>query len=278
MTQRTIVLTGGTSGVGLGAARTLATEHTRIISLCRDETRGRAAAEGLAGTVDVVLCDLSSQASVRRAAAEILETCPRIDALLSCAGVAPWKRRTTAEGVELVWATNFLGAFLLEHLLEDRLIESAPARIVMISGDAHRAGKIHWDDIELTQGYSAMEAATQSVLAKIMWTYQLARRLEGTGVTANAFCPAFVRSGITRDFPWYMRPMIALSHLFAQSPEQGARTPVWLLEAPEVEGLTGKYFREKAELRSSEASHDIEAQERVVELAAEMTGVELVAR
>ncbi|MCB9593545.1 MAG: SDR family NAD(P)-dependent oxidoreductase [Sandaracinaceae bacterium] len=272
--SKTYVLTGATSGVGLGVARGLASDGVRLVSLCRDEARGRAAAEGLAGTVDVVSCDLASQASVRRAAAEVLERCPRIDALVSCAGVAPWQRHTTTEGVELVWATNFLGAFLLEHLLEARLIESAPSRVVLIAGDAHRKGVIHWDDVELTKGYGAMPAGTQSVLAKILWTYHLARRLEGTGVTANAFCPGFVRSGLTRDFPWYLRPVIAVGHLFAQSPEQGARTPVWLATSPELEGVTGKYFRFMKELRSSEATYDVAAQDRLVALAQEMTQVD----
>lgn len=268
---RTYVLTGGTSGVGLGVLRGLAAPHVRLISLCRNEARGRAAAEGLAGNVEVVVCDLSSPASVEAAAAAVAERAPRLDGLVSCAGVAPWNRTTTPEGTELTWATNVLGTHRLERALLPLLERGAPSRVVIIAGDAHRKGRIHWEDPELRANYSAMRAGTQSVLAKIMLTNALARRLDGSGVTANSFCPAFVKSGLTRGYPRILQPLIRVGHLFAQTPDQGARTPLWLVRSPDVEGLTGRFFRHCAERSTSAAARDGSAQERLFQLVERAT-------
>ncbi|MFK7989412.1 MAG: SDR family NAD(P)-dependent oxidoreductase [Sandaracinaceae bacterium] len=269
--SRTYVLTGGTSGVGLGVLRGLAAPDVRLFSLCRNEERGRAAAEGLPGTVEVVACDLSSPASVEAAAAAISERAPSLDGLVSCAGVAPWNRTTTPAGTEVTWATNVLGTHRLERALLPQLERGAPSRVVIIAGDAHRKGRIHWDDPELQDNYSPMRAGTQSVLAKIMLTNALSRRMEGTGVTANTFCPAFVKSGLTRGYPGFLQPFIRLGHLFAQTPEQGARTPLWLVQSPDVEGLTGRFFRHCAERATSAAARDGSAQERLFELVERAT-------
>ena len=252
---KTVVLTGATSGVGAGCVTTLREAGWRIVALVRSR-----APEGTEG----IECDLASLESVREASARVLESCPRIDVLLGCAGVAPWERRESADGFELAWATNVLGHALLFERLRARLVESAPARVLMISGDAHRRGRIHWDDLQLREGYSAMNAGTQAALGKILWTYAIARELEGTGVTVNTFCPAFVRGRLTRDFPGWMQPLVAVGNLFAQSPVKGARTPVWLATDAALEGVSGRYFRHRAPRESSSESHDVEAQSRLL--------------
>ncbi|MEM9068297.1 MAG: SDR family NAD(P)-dependent oxidoreductase [Myxococcota bacterium] len=264
--MRTVVLTGGTSGVGYGVAQGLQAQEHRVVALVRSLERGRALLPG----ATLVECDLSSQASVATAAEEILRTEEHIDVLVGCAGVVPWKRATSVDGFELTWATNILGHVRLTDLLRPRLIGSAPSRVVMISGNAHRKGTIHWDDLQLTRSYSAIRAGTQAALAKIMWTFWLARELEGTGVTANTFCPGFVRSGLTRGFPWWLRPLVGLGHLVAQTPAEGARTPLWLATDPAHAQTTGGFFRHLAPRDTSAESLDPKAQARLAEEIARM--------
>lgn len=253
--MRTVVLTGATSGVGLGCAQTLVHAGWRVVALVRNEPP-----PGTEG----ITCDLASLQSVRAASERVLELCPRIDVLLGCAGVAPWERRESADGFELTWATNVLGHALLTELLLDRLKTSAPSRVVMISGNGHRKGSIHWDDLQLRRDYSAIKAGTQAALGKMMWTYAMARELEGTGVTVNTFCPGFVAGRLTRDFPRWLQPIVKVGNAFAQSPEEGARTPVWLATAPELANLSGKYFRHRAMKISSPESRDVAAQDRLI--------------
>lgn len=262
----TVVLTGATSGVGWGAARTLVAGGCRVVALARNVERARERCPG----VEAVECDLASRASVVRAADAVLARCERIDVLLGCAGVAPWRRRESTDGFELTWATNILGHALLTERLRERLVASAPSRVVMISGNAHRSAALRWHDLQLREGYSVLAAGKQAALAKILWTYAVARELDGSGVTVNTFCPAFVRSGLTRDFPWWVRPLVGLGQLFAQSEARGARTPVWLATSAEVEGVTGKYFRHGAERDSSAASHERETQARMLSTVREM--------
>lgn len=218
--------------------------------------------------VEAIRCDLASLQSVREASVQVLESCPRIDVLLGCAGVAPWERRESADGFELTWGTNVLGHALLTELLLERLRESAPARIVMISGDAHRRGTIHWDDLQL-RNYSAIKAGTQAALGKIMWTYAMARELDGSGVTINTFCPAFVKGNLTRDFPRWLQPIVKVGNLFAQTCEQGARTPVWLATASELSNVSGKFFRHRALRASSAESHDVARQNQLLSMIRE---------
>ncbi|MFK8001865.1 MAG: SDR family NAD(P)-dependent oxidoreductase [Polyangiales bacterium] len=236
---KTAVLTGASGGVGWGVARGLLAAGWRVVALGRDVERLRSMHEG----VDAVHCDMSSLTSVRKAAATLLEACPRIDALIGCAGVAPWRRRESQAGVELTWATNILGHALLAELLIPRVKQSAPSRIVMISGNAHRRATMHWDDLELRRSYSVMKAGSQAALAKVLWTYAMARELEGTGVTVNTFCPAFVQSGLLRDFPSWTKPLTGLAMRFAQTPDEGARTPLWLTTDESLTKMSGRFCR-----------------------------------
>lgn len=236
---KTAVLTGASGGVGWGVARGLLAEGWRVVGLGRDVER----LQTMHSEIDAVRCDMSSLQSVRGASARILEECPQIDVLIGCAGVAPWRRRESESGVEVTWATNILGHVQLAERLIPRLQQSAPSRIVMISGNTHRRAKIHWDDLELRRSYSVMKAGSQAALAKVLWTYAMARELEGSGVTANTFCPAFVRSGLLRDFPGWTKPLTGLAMRFAQTPEEGARTPLWLATDESLAEMSGRFCR-----------------------------------
>lgn len=235
--SKTAVLTGASGGVGWGVAQGLLAAGWRVVALGRDVERLRGMHEG----IDAIHCDVSSAQSVGATSATLLEACPRIDALIGCAGVAPWRRRETKDGVELTWATNILGHALLAELLVPRLEESAPSRIVMISGNSHRRAKIHWNDLELRRSYSVMKAGSQAALAKVLWTYAMARELEGSGVTVNTFCPAFVQSGLLRDFPSWTKPLTGLAMRFAQTPDEGARTPLWLATDESLTEMSGRF-------------------------------------
>ena len=148
-----------------------------------------------------------------------------------------------------------------------------PSRIVMISGDAHRRGAMRWDDLQMERRYSPLAAGTQAALAKILWTFAMARELEGSGVTANTFCPAFVRGRLTRDFPRWLQPVARFGNRFAQSPERGARTPVWLATAPELETVNGGYFRHLARRQSSPATLEVSSQDRLLAIVRQQLGL-----
>lgn len=273
----TIVLTGATSGVGRGAAIGLARRGVGLVLPCRDPARATTATAPVSAAATgpaprLVRCDLADRASVRDAAADILERCPRIDALVHCAGVTAWERREDADGVELTWSTNVLGTVQLTGLLLDRLTASAPSRVVVISGNAHRKATIRWDDPMLRRGWSTWASASQAALARVLWTFHLARRLDGSGVTANTFCPGFVKSGLTRGFPPWMRPLVGLGHLFAQSEERGGATAVQLALDPALAEVTGRFYRKGRERPPGEGTRDPAVQDRLAAMVADGLG------
>ncbi len=267
---KTAVVSGVTSGVGWGVARGLVAKGWHVVGLARDPERAQ---HIHGGQIEAVRCDLASHSATEAAAAEVLNRCPKIDALIGCAGVVPWKRKENAEGVELTWATNILGHALLTDRLLDRLQASAPARVIMISGNTHRSATIHWTDPELRAGYNALRAGKQAALAKVLWTYAMARQLEDSDVTFNTFCPAFVKSGLTRDFPRWLAPLVALGHLFAQTPEEGARTPIWLATDSALEETTGHFFRHRAPQPHAPHATRQEDQDRMLALIRSGIGV-----
>lgn len=275
---RTAVVTGATSGVGWGTARGLAALGARLVLPVRDLERGEQIRAELArdapgASVELLECDLASQRSVRHAAQVLLRRQPRIHVIVNIAGVRPRRRRTSSDGVELTWATSFLGPFLLTHLLLERLERSAPARILTISGSVHRHARLQLDDPELRSGWSPRRAAAQAALAKAMWTYELARCLERTEVTANSFCPGPVRSRLGRELPWPLSPRGVFAMALGQGPEQGARLPVRLASDPGLGSVRGEWFRKGGPARSSAASHDRQQAAQLVALAERMTGL-----
>jgi NAD(P)-dependent dehydrogenase (short-subunit alcohol dehydrogenase family) len=278
MTGKTVVITGGNSGIGLETAVALAGAGAKTIITARDPERGKAATEDIrarsGGDVDLVLFDLGSFASIRAGAAEILDRCPRLDVLVNNAGVVLTDRRETSDRIEATFGINHLGPFLLTNLLLDRIKASAPARIVNVSSTAHqspRAG-IDFDDIQATRGYRGMQVYGRSKLANIYFTTELARRLEGTGVTVNALHPGTVATGYARDGDarGWLAIGVKIGKPFFLSPERGARTSIYLASSPEVEGVTGKYFVKCKPRQPSKAARDDEAARRLWEISEQL--------
>jgi NAD(P)-dependent dehydrogenase (short-subunit alcohol dehydrogenase family) len=220
-----------------------------------------------------MLADVSSQEEIRRLADEFKEAYPRLDVLINNAGVFRSKRITSADGIEMTFAVNHLAYFLLTNLLLDVLKASAPSRIVNVSSRDHSNATIDFDDLQGEKGYKGAKAYSQSKLANVLFTYELTRRLEGTGVTANCLHPGVVGtnfgSGVSGVFGFMVRALKPLM----KSPEKGAETSIFLASSPEVEGLSGRYFVKKAEAHSSDVSYDERIARRLWEVSAELTNL-----
>jgi NAD(P)-dependent dehydrogenase (short-subunit alcohol dehydrogenase family) len=284
MEGKTCLVTGATSGIGAVTAEVLARAGATVIVVGRNPERCRATTANLrevAGRAEEpIVADLSSQAEIRRLAATVLERYPRLDVLLNNAGGVFNRRLVSADGIEMTWALNHLNYFLLTNLLLDRIRSSAPARVVSVASDAHKAARgIDFDDVEGKRRYGAMRAYCQSKLANVLFTFELARRLEGTGVTANCVHPGFVNSSFFNDKGplaaflkfWAGVPFIGLT------PEAGARTSVHVATSPEGGQVTGRYFEKCHPAASSRASLDTEAARRLWRLSEEMTGLPVTA-
>jgi NAD(P)-dependent dehydrogenase (short-subunit alcohol dehydrogenase family) len=224
--------------------------------------------------VDAFAADMSAQAGVRRLAAQVADTYPRLDVLVNNVGGFWAHRHLTADGLEYTFALNHLAPFLLTSLLLGRLTTSAPARVVTVSSGAHAGGRIDFGDLQGERDYSGQRAYSQSKLANVMFTYELARRLDGTGVTATVCHPGVVRTSFgAEDQAAHMAGMIGVARLFMKTPAQGALTPVYLASSPEVEGVTGRYFASRKPKTSSTASYDTTAAARLWQVSAALTGL-----
>lgn len=279
MSERVVVVTGASSGIGRALAAGLARDGARVGLVCRDPRRGgetvaELEALGGGGAVDLFLADLASQKEIRRLADELLERYPRIQVLVNNAGVIEARRTTTVDGLETVFAVNHLAYYLLTRLLLERLAASAPARIVNVASGAHRGARLDWDDLQNERGYSAFRVYGESKLANLLFTYELARRLEGTGVTANAVHPGWVGTRFGTHNGTVGLLMGVAGRLLARSPEKGAETPLYLARSPDVAGVSGRYFFDCREAASSPASHEREAQARLWEESARLTGLD----
>jgi NAD(P)-dependent dehydrogenase (short-subunit alcohol dehydrogenase family) len=277
MQGKTIVVTGGTSGIGEVAAVELARRGGKVVIVGRSKTRSDATLEKIraAGGVDAsaVVADLSVQSEVRRAAGEIRNRCERLDVLLNNAGAIFDKRVESSDGIEMTFALNHLAYFLMTQELLPLLEKSAPARVVSVASDAHRfaAAGINFDDVEGRKKYSAMGAYGQSKLANILFTLELSKRLAGTGVTANAVHPGFVATRFIEGkgtVNWIFRQ---LAVVMATTPEAGAKTSIYVASSPEIEGVTGKYFVKCRETTPNKAARDEAAAKRLWELSEAMT-------
>ena len=276
--QQVHLITGATSGIGLETARALACQGATVVVAGRDEQKARRVVADLrrdtgSARVDYLLADLTIQAEVRRMADQFRARYQRLDVLVNNAGGFFWRRRETADGVEKTFALNYLAPFLLTNLLLDLLRAGAPARIVNVSSVMHRSAVLDLDDLQLERGYNSPKAYARSKLALILFTYELARRLEGTGVVANALHPGFVATGIGLKSPLdkILKPVM---RLFAVSTKEGARTSVYLASSPQVAGVTGEYFKRERPARSSPASYDEELARRLWEISAPMAGLD----
>jgi NAD(P)-dependent dehydrogenase (short-subunit alcohol dehydrogenase family) len=282
MTGKTILITGGTGGIGRAAAIALASMGARVGITGRDRARAEQAAAAIGResggpALDVFVADMSSQAEVKRLAGEVLSRYPRLDVLLNNVGGFWAHRHVTADGLEHTFALNHLGPFLLTNLLLERLIASAPARVVTVSSGAQAMGKIDFDDLMGERKYSGQRAYNQSKLANVMFTYELARRMEGTGVTATALHPGVTRTAFSAEDP-ALGPLVAILRPFMKSPARGAETPVYLASSPEVDGVSGQYFANRKARKSHTSSYDSATTTRLWQVSADLVGLAVGAR
>lgn len=280
MAGKTVLVTGGTGGIGLATARGLSGRGARVGIVGRDLRRAnRAAADISRGSpdaaVDVFVADLSVQAHVRRLAADVHDRYSHLDVLVNNVGGFWATRHTTADGLEHTFAVNHLAAFLLTNLLLDLLEASAPSRIVTVSSGAQGMGRIDFDDLQSATKYSGQRAYNQSKLANVLFTYELARRLDGTGVTATVVHPGVVRTAFGAEDPTpSMRALVAAARPFMKTPERGAATSIHAASSPQVEGVTGVYFANERAKRSSKRSYDQDSAARLWTVSEQLTGLD----
>ena len=276
MAGKSVLVTGGTGGIGMATAAALAALGARVGITGRDQARAAAAAAGIRAAtgnpaVDVFAADMSVQAEVRRLAAQVADTYPRLDVLVNNVGGFWAHRHVTADGLEYTLALNHLAPFLVTMLLLDRLKASAPARIVTVASGAHTAGRLDFNDLQGEQKYSGQRAYNASKLANVMFTYELARRLHGSGVTATVLHPGVVRTSFGAEDPAaHFAFVIRAARPFMKTPAQGAVTPVYLASSPQVEGVTGRYFANRKPKTSPKAACDTAAAARLWQASAEL--------
>jgi retinol dehydrogenase 14 len=284
MSGKNILVTGGTGGIGKATAVGLAALGARVGIIGRDAIRTAAAAAGIRAAsgnpaVDAFTADMSSHADVRRLAGELLGAYRRLDVLVNNVGGFWAHRHVTADGLERTFALNHLGPFLLTNLLLARLKASAPARVVTVSSGAQAQGRIDFDDLQGSAAYSGQRAYNASKLANVMFTYELARRLEGTGVTATVLHPGLVRTNFgAEDQAAFFKVMQPLVRPFMKTPAAGAATPIYLACSLEVEGVTGRYFANGKPKTSNKDSYDTAAAARLWKVSAQLVGLTAAAR
>ncbi|WP_329480021.1 SDR family oxidoreductase [Kribbella sp. NBC_01484] len=275
MAGRTVLVTGGTGGIGKATAAGLGILGARVAITGRDRGRAEAAADEIrtatGAQVDVFVADLSSQAEVRRLAVEVLADLARVDVLVNNVGGYWNTRHVTADGLERTFAVNHLAPFLLTQLLLERLGESGTARVVTVSSNAHTAGRIDFEDLQGERSYSGERAYSQSKLANILFTYELARRLQGTSITTNALHPGVVRTAFGAEDPsGVQRVLVPVLRPFLKSPARGAATSIHLASAPGLAQVSGKYFVNGKPKASSARSYDEAAARRLWEISEEL--------
>jgi NAD(P)-dependent dehydrogenase (short-subunit alcohol dehydrogenase family) len=247
--DKIVLITGGNSGIGKATAIGIAKTGATVVIACRNKEKGQAAIDEIKkasgnNKVEMLLVDLASQQSVRDAAADFKKRFDKLHVLINNAAVFLRNREETVDGLEKTFATNYLSHFLLTHLLLDTLKASAPSRIVNVAS-MHRGVKINFDDLQTKQNYSFMKAVGPTKLGMIMFTRELSKKLEGTGVTVNSLHPGLAKSNILREVPGFMKFLFTM---MSTSPEKCAETSIHLATSPEVEKVSGKYFEKKKEV------------------------------
>lgn len=276
LTNKTALVTGANSGMGMATVEALSDAGAKVVMLCRSEARGREAFEKLTAgkgrEIALMLCDLGDYESIRSFAAEFRKKFGKLDILVNNAGFISLDRQETREGVERQFGINHLGHFLLTTELMELMGEGS--RIVVVASGAHKAGKIHFDDINLTRGYNVVKAYGQSKLANVLFTRELARRLKDRGITVNCCHPGAVATnmGVNRE-TGFGKTITGLLRPFFQTPAEGARTAVFLATDESVKEITGEYFYKCKIAKSSKRSHDMEAAGRLWELSERMVGL-----
>lgn len=261
MQNKVVVVTGGTSGIGQVAAEALARQGARIILIARDEARAAAALSkleiyGPRAKHSIHIADLSSIKSTQRVGTEIAAAEDRIDVLINNAGAVFGRRELSPDGLEMSFAVNHMAYFTLTRALHDRLIETPGARIVNTASNAHESGNLDFDDLQSAKSYSNVRAYGTSKLCNVLFTRELARRLEGSGATANCLHPGFVATRFGSGAGGLIQIIAPVAKLFAVTPEQGADTIIYLASAPDVASQTGLYFHKRKAIPPSAAAQD----------------------
>jgi len=274
MNGKRVFITGATSGIGKETARGLARMGYSLVFTTHDKQRGIETQQELKEStgnpeIDVLFCDLGSFASVRRCAAEYQQRYPRLDVLINNAGVWDFHRRESEDGIERIFAVDYLAPFLLTNLLLETVRRSAPSRIVNVASGLH-SGVIHFEDLELKQGWSGMKAYRQAKLAVILLTRLLAKRLAGSGVAVNCVQPGLARTNLARDAPWAYRVGF---RMFGKSPVVGAQTSIFVASSPDVQNVSGEYFAKKQVSRSSDESYDMAVAQRLWDVSVTYVGL-----
>ena len=274
--NKTAIVTGANSGMGMATVRALSDMGAKVIMLCRSEKRGTEALEKLSSEkyrdLELILCDLGNYDSIRAFANIVRRGYDHIDILVNNAGFISLDRQETGEGLERQFGINHIGHFLLTMSLLDLMREGG--RIVNVASGAHKTGKIHFDDINLTKGFNVIKAYSQSKLANVLFTRELARRVKDRGITVNCCHPGAVATniGIDRD-TGFGKTVTRLLKPFFQTPEQGARTAIFLVSDDSVSDVTGEYFYKCRIAKSSKRSKDMELAKKLFEFSEELVGV-----
>jgi retinol dehydrogenase 12 len=277
--EKVMLVTGATGGIGFVTARELARAGTIVVGVGRSAERCSAAEQEIRRAtgnpnVTYLLADLSSQADIRRLFDQFKERYHRLDVLVNNAGGYFVKHQLSPDGIELSLAINHLSYFLLTNLLVDLLKASAPSRVVSVSSGAHLAAHLDFNDLQNQRRYQGFKVYGQTKLMNLLFTYELARRMQGSGVTANALHPGFVATNFAKNNGGFMKFGMGLAKFVALTPERGAATTIYLATSPEVEGVSGKYFNHKKAVSSSSQSYDLDAARRLWQISAEMTGMQ----
>lgn len=286
MRGKICLITGSNTGIGKETALGLAKLGATIVMVCRDREKGEAAAAEISRrasnpAVSLMVADLSSQAQIRRLVGDFYEgravpspgSRPKLDVLIHNAGVILPQRRLTVDRIETQLAVNHLAPFLLTHLLLDSLKAAAPSRIVVVASQVESRGTIQFDDLQSEKSYAPLPVYFQSKLANVLFTYELARRLQGTGVTVNCLHPGVIATNLLSDYMAKPRSMGFLSKLSYPGPEKGAKPSIRLASDPALATTMGKYFKEMVEAPTSKASYDQEAARRLWRMSEELTGL-----
>jgi NAD(P)-dependent dehydrogenase (short-subunit alcohol dehydrogenase family) len=279
MKGKVVLITGATSGIGKETALGLAKRGATVVLVGRSREKLDKVASSIMSatgsrTIDTMICDLTSMENVRKLASGFKQKYQRLDVLINNAGEIVNERRVTVDGFEYTLALDHLSHFLLTMLLLDLIKASAPARIINVSSSAHMLGRINFEDLMGEKKYKPMKAYGQAKLANLLFTYELARRLAVTGVTANAVHPSAVRTNFGKGMKGRWRIFLWLGSLLLIDAEKGAETSIFVASSPEVEGITGKYFVKKKERKSSKRSLDQTAARRLWEVSSKLTGIE----
>ncbi len=272
MDDKIVVITGANSGIGKETAKVLAQMGATVVMMCRSRERGEEALQEIkekshSEKVDLIIADLEDPESIKQAVDRFKVKYDKLHVLINNAGLMLNKKKLTTLGYEKTFAINHLGHFLLTKLLLDLLLKSAPARIINVSSEAHRYGNLKFEDINMKK-YKGFRAYSNSKLANILYTYEIARRLEDSGITVNALHPGFVRTNFgNQGVRKYLKPFFKFITLFAINVKKGAKTSIYLASSPEIENITGEYFVKSKSVKSSKISYDIESQKKLWELS-----------